>query len=487
MRENGADTEAEIVERYMEAAEQEGVTLTRDGVMDELAADFAGDTLDNADLFAKFSKENRTAAQKLLDSLKEFLAKVKTAFTGKYRDMAAQEAYGKDFAELEDIAKRWQAAFDAAERQAEKAKTAAGKGDGARYSMKDYSYDALVRKPDMTLAILGDADGLTRKEVIDKALAEAEKYGGVNQNGNVYVHVNDTDTDVVISAKALRHGLDRRFSVNAPATLKAGEILQNAVRINELVPKLDTVDATYVLMGVAKNKNNEPYIVQFVVNRASNEVMSVDVLYAINAKKEPAASLPKFTDESAPLTGTTISIADLLTYVNRYFPDVLPEGVLRHFGHRERPAGKLGEGATAVTGAELCERLFQSAPPARGATAPACARRDLPGISIHAPREGGDRMVKSDEQHKAISIHAPREGGDCHGDGQSYGGVYFNPRPPRGGRRERLPATPFSTDFNPRPPRGGRRERLPATPFSTDFNPRPPRGGRPALPTTWFG
>ena len=118
MRENGADTEAEIVERYMEAAEQEGVTLTRDEVMDELAADFAGDMLDDADLFAKFSKENRTAAQKLLDSLKEFLAKVRGLFTGKYRDMAAQEAYGKDFSEMEDIAKQWQAAFDAAERQA---------------------------------------------------------------------------------------------------------------------------------------------------------------------------------------------------------------------------------------------------------------------------------------------------------------------------------------------------------------------------------
>ncbi len=346
MRENGADTEAEIVERYMETAEQEGVTLTRDEVMDELAADFAGDMLDDAALFAKFSKENRTATQKLLDSLKEFLNKVRGLFTGKYRDMAAQEAYGKDFAELEDIAKQWQAAFDAAERQAEKTKTAAGEGDGVRYSMKDYSYDALVRKPDMTLAILGDADGLTRKEVIDKALAEAEKYGGVNQNGNVYVHVNDTDTDVVISAKALRHGLDRRFSVNAPATLKAGEILQNAVRINELVPKLDTVDATYVLMGAAKNKNNEPYIVQFVVNRASNEVMSVDVLYAINAKTEPAGSLsPEITGVPATLTGSSISIANLLTYVNRYFPDVLPESVLRHFGHSERPAGKLGEGA----------------------------------------------------------------------------------------------------------------------------------------------
>ena len=144
MQENGADTEAEIMERYMEAAEQEGVTLTRDEVMDELAADFAGDMLGDADLFAKFSKENRTAAQKLLDSLKEFLAKVKTAFTGKYRDMAAQEAYGKDFAELEDIAKQWQAAFDAAERQAEKTKTAAGKGDGARYMIRNVGGETMT-------------------------------------------------------------------------------------------------------------------------------------------------------------------------------------------------------------------------------------------------------------------------------------------------------------------------------------------------------
>lgn len=144
MQENGTDTEAEIVERYMEAAEQEGVTLTRDEVMDELAADFAGDMLDDADLFAKFSKENRTAAQKLLDSLKEFLAKVKTAFTGKYRDMAAQEAYGKDFAELEDIAKQWQAAFDAAERQAEKAKTAAGEGDGVRYMIRNVGGETMT-------------------------------------------------------------------------------------------------------------------------------------------------------------------------------------------------------------------------------------------------------------------------------------------------------------------------------------------------------
>ena len=118
-------------------------------------------------------------------------------------------------------------------------------------------------------------------------------------------------------------------------------------------------------MGAAKNKNNEPYIVQFVVNRASNEVMSVDVLYAINAKKEPAALLPEITSVPATLTDSNISIADLLAYVNRYFPDVLPESVLRHFGHSERPAGKLGEGALfslkAYSEAEKKDHIIKAA------------------------------------------------------------------------------------------------------------------------------
>nr|DAG22038.1 MAG TPA: polyVal ADP-ribosyltransferase [Bacteriophage sp.] len=139
MRENGADTETEVVQRYMEAAERAGVTLTQDEVMDEIAADFAGRMIEDTDLFAQFAKDNRTAAQKLLDGLKEFIAKVKAMFTGKARDNAAMDAYGKTFGELEDIAQKWQAAFDAAERQAEKTKTAAGEGDGAKYQIKQFS------------------------------------------------------------------------------------------------------------------------------------------------------------------------------------------------------------------------------------------------------------------------------------------------------------------------------------------------------------
>ena len=221
-----------------------------------------------------------------------------------------------------------------------------------QFSERDYSYEILTAKPDMRVTNVEDRVSYrpareARKEIVARAIANAKKIGRTNENGNAVVRVADTGDEVILSAKGLRHGLDRRFSVNAPVTLKAGEIIRNAIRINEFTPENAQVDASYALIGAAKNAKNEPYIVQFVVNRISNEVTDVDVLYAVNAKKEPGALLPDVTGTDAPaiLTDSAISIRSLLDYVNRYFPDVLPESVLRHYNHDRRPDGKLGENA----------------------------------------------------------------------------------------------------------------------------------------------
>ena len=83
----------------------------------------------------------------------------------------------------------------------------------------------------------------------------------------------------------------------------------------------------------------------------------------------------------------------------------------------------------------MISKKFQSTPPARGATSGKPPKIQHKGISIHAPREGGDtkpvcnvrcfgrfpstppaRGATRDLLEKAkimgISIHAPREGGD---------------------------------------------------------------------------
>lgn len=219
-----------------------------------------------------------------------------------------------------------------------------------RYSLpkssNPYSYEELTRKPDMVVTTVGGNVPSNRADVIFQAKKNASSVGRFDPNtGNVIIHVNDIHTDVVIGRDGLKHSMDRRFNVNAPVVLKAGEILANSIRINELTPKSADASESYVLIGAAKNGNGDLYIVRSVVNRFSDELTSMDVLYAINAKKEPAALLPLSTEKPALGTDSKTSISDLLDYVNRYFPDILPEEVLKHYGYDSRPDGVLGKDA----------------------------------------------------------------------------------------------------------------------------------------------
>lgn len=341
--------------------------LTMDGAMDEAVADACEMMLRNTEAVQRLANENRSLAEKIRDWIGDFVKKLRAAFKG---DRATHDEARAMLDRMVELQKLWDDALvDAAKTRAANGKTdfdhagqvtnidgemvAASNGEGGvQFSERDYSYEILTAKPDMRVTNVDDRVSYrpareARKEIVARAIANAKKIGRTNENGNAVVRVADTGDEVILSAKGLRHGLDRRFSVNAPVTLKAGEIIRNAVRINEFTPENAQVDASYALIGAAKNAKNEPYIVQFVVNRISNEVTDVDVLYAVNAKKEPGALLPDVTGTDAPaiLTDSVISIRSLLDYVNRYFPDVLPESVLRHYNHDRRPDGKLGENA----------------------------------------------------------------------------------------------------------------------------------------------
>ena len=214
-------------------------------------------------------------------------------------------------------------------------------------SNNPYSYDALTSKPDMMVTTVGDNVPENRADVVAQAKKNAAMVGKIDpKSGSISVYVKDIGRYVGIGRDGLKHSLDGgRISVNAPVLVKAGEIISNSIRINELTPREDRIDESYVLIGAARNADNDLYIVRSVINRFSHKLVSVDVLYAINAKKEPAALLPLSAGTPALGTDSTITIADLLGYVNKYFPDILPEEVLKHYGHDSRPDGKLGEDA----------------------------------------------------------------------------------------------------------------------------------------------
>ena len=159
----------------------------------------------------------------------------------------------------------------------------------------------------------------------------------------------------------------------------------------------------------------------------------------------------------------------------------LPLKALVYFNPRP-PRGGRRQGI----GLHRSEVLFQSTPPARGAPVAIGNRRHLHlGISIHAPREGGDfaRELKG-QRYIFISIHAPREGGDLGVLGYAANSDLFQSTPPaRGATKSIQGCRCFLSDFNPRPPRGGRRDDPAGRLGDVVFQSTPPARGA----TTKFG
>lgn len=213
-----------------------------------------------------------------------------------------------------------------------------------------YAYDTLISKPDMAVTTVDSNVPENRADVVYQAKQNAAKVGKFDpKTGSVSVYVDDIGADVILGTDGLKHGLhrtkDAQNDANYIVTLKAGEIIKNSIKINETNPKKLNATGSYVLIGAAKNTSGDLYIVRSVVNQFKNELAAMDVLYAINAKKELAATKsPRSMAKPLSETSSTISIAKLLDLVNQYFPDVLPEDVLKHYGYDARPEGDIGDG-----------------------------------------------------------------------------------------------------------------------------------------------
>ena len=236
-----------------------------------------------------------------------------------------------------------------------------------------YAYDTLVNKPDMKVTTVDLNVPKNRADVVYQAKQNAAKVGKFDpKTGSVSVYVDDINANVLLGTDGLKHGLrrtkDPQNDANYIVTIKAGEIIKNSIKVNEMNPKKVDAKESLVLIGVAKNPGGDTYVVRSIVNRFSNELTSIDALYAINAKKQELAATksPRFTAEPLSETSSTISIAELLDLVNRYFPDVLPEDVLKHYGYEARPEGDLGaemlysEHDTDYTNRDLLANAFET-------------------------------------------------------------------------------------------------------------------------------
>lgn len=122
-----------------------------------------------------------------------------------------------------------------------------------RYS---YTYNSLINKSDIPITTLSTnipskPDGsMDRSAIISNGLANIRfQNNPKNTSCRLYVHVNDIDTDVLVNSNGLRHALTRKSENTAIVTANIGDILKNAIKINELNPK-DNIYSSYILLGI---------------------------------------------------------------------------------------------------------------------------------------------------------------------------------------------------------------------------------------------
>ena len=372
--EQGSSVKAMIAEQ-LKAAEEHDKTvpenqrlhMTEEQAFEEVVADACQKMLLDTNAgqrlaeFGAQSEQNRDFLHRFAEKLREILKKLREIFKNVQPDSLAAQEFARFDANTKQILADMfvDMSIDAGEKLStikaagltEKITTEDGGVKRKRQvfdseSKSPYSYSSFVKKPDMRIVQIDGTVPDNRADIVVQAKKNAASVGKVDpKTGNISVYIKDIGVDVFLGRDGLRHSIDRRVSVNAPVVLKAGAILKNSIKINEIRPKKEKATGSYVLIGAARNSGGELFIVRSVVNRFTHNLTSMDVLYAINAKKEPAALLPLSTDKTALGTDSTISIARLLDYVNQYFPDILPEEVFKHYGHTERPKGDLGESA----------------------------------------------------------------------------------------------------------------------------------------------
>ncbi len=103
----------------------------------------------------------------------------------------------------------------------------------------------------------------------------------------LYIRNDDAGRDILVGKNGIKHSMQRKWNSAVAVFSQLGDVLQNAVKINELKPR-EGAEGAYILLGYATDEGGNDYTAVFVVNEYKNgnvEMESVDVLYSTNAKK----------------------------------------------------------------------------------------------------------------------------------------------------------------------------------------------------------
>lgn len=327
----GYGTTANLVEGKLREYADRNVNLTAEQAMDEIAADFTRDMLQDAGLFKELAQEHRSVARRVLDALKDFIRRVKAAFSSRgAQDRAARSEYGVDMDTLEEAARLWQRAYDAATAQASGKSKSAAQADGAgRFSIRyDQDNNPYVVIEEDILA------GVPRSEWVKTVKDNLrQKFpNGVTVGRNV-IEINAQSRDEMTYSRYTRHLMRTEPELYADklrATSNADEILRASRNyVNEALahPRRDSIQE-FARGEVLMEIGEKGYAAQVVVAMRSNgKLLLYDILQmepaSIQAKNKKSnaaiAKNPSPGTDRSTASGFTDSISETGGDVNGRF------------------------------------------------------------------------------------------------------------------------------------------------------------------------
>ncbi len=206
-----------------------------------------------------------------------------------------------------------------------------------------YAYRVLTEKGDRTVVDVTDVGEITRDEAVQRGLENVRKYTDkTDHNGVPMMYVDDLGKYVTVGSKALRHGLDRRAQANSAVTAHIGDLLKQAIVINEADPKKENHTNTYILLSVARDSNQENVYVRMVVNQSTRQLEDITSLYALNTKKGARRVVAPNGEVSLDVpAGSTMTVAEILENVKDIYSDVLSKDVRQALGVEKRSESEL--------------------------------------------------------------------------------------------------------------------------------------------------
>ena len=218
--------------------------------------------------------------------------------------------------------------------------------------INQYTYNKLAQKADMPVTKLAEdlpinSDGkINRADILAKTMNNVrDKNNSHNTENTSFIYVKDIDKNIFVGKYALRYGLMRNSKDTAKVTTKIGDVLENAIKVNGLKPRNNTLGG-YVLMGIGIDDKGNYYPTRIIVNNYEvQKIEPLDVVYAVRTKKKnQSPNGAGFASKETPLSkgSSEISVSDFLDIVKENFADTLPRDVLEKY-NTKRPKSALSE------------------------------------------------------------------------------------------------------------------------------------------------